>query len=330
MILLTANRYGSIDSWLYISAKEFYHSGVDIIVYDSSDDDRTEAVVRNYQIDGLDNVKYVRWTGEWDGFSLDNKFMDACHEFAGEYDYLWLCRDGLIVLPSALPVVLKRLSACDLDMLVVNDEFRDFRNLGNRFYDNPVELFRDQCVHMATLGVVIIKNSTIEAIMREIPLEKGKNYSLYQPVAFFQYFADKHILADSVVHKNIFSYNPQSAAKSFWSKKTFLQWCGIWHELITNLPAVYDKYKKEALVVEMYDFKPFKVENLIKLKESGAITYKMVREYRDRIPLVCDTNIEVFYAIALLPKFFVKYVLQKLLIKKDEYEDIQKLYNKGE
>ena len=62
--------------------------GVDIIIFDSSSDYKTAAVVDNYIIEGLTNLKYIRWQGKWDGFSLDSKVIDAYLMFWEEYEYL--------------------------------------------------------------------------------------------------------------------------------------------------------------------------------------------------------------------------------------------------
>ena len=310
VVIVTANRYRAVDSWLYTSADGFYRMGVDIIVYDSSSDDKTEAVTRNFQIDGFDNVKYERWTGEWDGFSLDQKVIDAYKIFMDEYDYLWMMRDGLIIMPGCIEEIEKHLIS-EPDVLVVNDKWRSFKEKGSKEYTNPVEMFSELCMEMTVLGVNIVKCKFIRNVLEEIPLERGKTYSLYQPIAFFRYFGNHpDINAKSAVMENLFSYNASASAKSFWSKKTFEQWGNHWYNLICNLPSCYNRYKKDVLRIELWDFRPFSQERLMGLRSESAFSYSIYKEYKDILPKVCDTDIKLVFLIAILPSMIARYILR--------------------
>ncbi|UIJ39545.1 glycosyltransferase (plasmid) [Desulfobaculum bizertense] len=97
IIIPTCDRAVAIESLLCNSAWQLKKYGIDLIIYDSSSNDETEALITNFHADGCDNVYYHRYEGKFDGFSLDHKLVQAYKDYVDDYDYIWLCRDGLIV-----------------------------------------------------------------------------------------------------------------------------------------------------------------------------------------------------------------------------------------
>lgn len=289
------------------SARKLSEFGVDIIIYDSSNDSRTEATVINFNIEGCNNVIYDRWTGKWDGVSLDRKVMDAYKKYCERYDYIWAHRDGLLINPEGMERAILPLLEENLDLIVVNTLCRDIEGIGNRKYTKSSELFRDQCMQMTVLGATIVKGNIIKDIVNEIPLESGKTYGLWQPMAFFYYFNDRPFSAKSIVD-DIWLANSGAPSSSFWKKNTMHQWCGMWYEMIMNLPEVYDRAKKDVLKVKMSDFHPFTVHNLLGLRSVGGLNIKMVNKYRKRLPYICDTSESSFYIVSIIPRCLVSYV----------------------
>lgn len=192
------------------------------------------------------------------------------------------------------------------DIIVVNAPYRDYKGIGDRAYDEPVTLFKEQCMQMTVLGATIIKSTLIMKVIEKIPLQKRKNYGMWQPIAFFEYFADKKIKAVSVVD-DIWIGNPCAVSKSFWTTTT-TQWIELWTEMIKELPNCYDKYKKEVLKVQMSDFHPFYVINLLRIRAYGGLTFKDVCKYQKQIPLVTDTSVTKFFLVSCLPKRIAYYI----------------------
>lgn len=304
---------------MHVSAASLELLGIDIIIYDSSSGEETKCIVKNYIIDGFKNVKYVRWSGNFDGFSLDDKVIDAYKDFSDEYEYIWIHRDGLIidanaVKRSVLPAV-KR----NNDFLVVNTTCRDFKNLGNRVYASPKKLFSEQLIQMTVLGATIIKGELIMEIIKSIPNEKGKTYGLWQPMSIFHYLANKTICAESIVD-NIWIYNTSAAKSSFLGKNTLSQWCDMWCDMIWNLPDCYTPYKAKAMYIYMSDFHPFYAENLLAIRANGGLTFEEVKKCKDKIKYVCNTNTIVFYIISCMPVWLAK------LIKKHSNTNVYQLF----
>lgn len=281
--------------------------GIDVIIFDSSDDAKTEAIVKNFQIDGHQNLIYKRWEGEFDGFSLDNKVIDAYKLYANKYEYLWVIRDGLIIQPNNI----EKEIICHIndakDIIILNTPWRDIKKIGNKEYHSSEELFSDQCMQMTILGASIIKSTLIIDIIDKIPLKKHKNYGMWQPIAFFEYLSDKSVKAVSVV-ADVFTYNPGAPNSSFLKKNTIKQWVELWSEMILNLPDCYSKSKMSVLKVGMSDFHPFYVSSLISLRANGGLYFSDVRRLKDKILLVSDTSVIKFYLISLIPVSFARYI----------------------
>ena len=95
-VIPTCNRKKAVEYLLSVAAPCYRELGIDIIIFDSSNSDETKNIVERYKNYGYYNVLYERYQGEFDGFSLDEKVIEAYKKFSDEYKYIWLSRDGLI------------------------------------------------------------------------------------------------------------------------------------------------------------------------------------------------------------------------------------------
>lgn len=306
IIILTANRPNVIDSWIANVAATLNERGVNLIIYDSSDDPRTENIVNKYIKCGVNNLHYERYNGNYNGVSIDEKAIMAYEKYSSEFEYIWECRDGLILNIRGVLDDLDEFFRQKRDVIVVNDFCRDYLNIGNRYYTKCEELFRDQCVQMTVLGATIVRSELIRMIIQEELLDEEKNLGMWQPISFFHYFAKHGVDAVSYV-SNIFIANPNSPSSSFWTKNMLWQWAERWYDMISQLPPVYDAYKESVLKVEMSDFHPFSFKFLIKARGTGGITLNKVYRTRKVIPHVCRQKLWKFYFISVIPRSLVNY-----------------------
>lgn len=301
VVVVTANRSKVIEHWLWGAAKAFLRYGVDIIIYDSSDDDKTENIVMNYKFDHCYNVNYRRYSGNYDGFSIDEKVISAYSQFASEYKYLWLHQDGMVPIPDVLmPKIGKKLQQ-GLEAIILNATWRDYLNIGSHHYTKPEELFKDQCVQMTILEATIIRSDLIRQVIQLYPLNKNTNYGLWQPIALFQYWSDKTVNVDSVV-ADIWSYNPWVTTSILCKKNTFKQWCELWYQNISSLPSKYNSCKKKVLKVRMSDFLPFSAMNLLAIRSVNGFDFKYIHTNRKILEKVSINPYWVFCIIAFMPR----------------------------
>lgn len=321
IVVPTCGRSESIDVLLFSAAKELWYFGIDIVIYDSSDDRKTESVVNNFIFDGYDNVFYKRYDGKFDGASLDEKVISAYREHLS-YDYIWVLRDGLIPHIDAIYEGLKRIAKKSPDFIIADASFRNDGISGTKEYDDCTEVFSENSSRLAVLGTLIASSSAAERMVSEYPID-NTNYSLWLAVTPFRYIAESDAKVVQYIG-DVFGYNPKGTLDSFWNKagNAFDQWGRYWYNAISALPAVYDEYKPSALKINMYDFHPFYLNSLMRMRANGGLNMKLVRKYWDIIPRVCDTPMWKFKLAARMPKW-----LAKKMISKQHYR-LYKLYSK--
>lgn len=312
VIIPTCNRSAAIDNLLFQSAYQLRKYGVDVIIYDSSDDDKTENVVRNFQLDGCWNVFYHRYEGNFDGFSLDCKVMDAFRDYVEQYEYLWVCRDGLIITPDACMGQLLQYIQNKFDCIIVDACFRNNDEESQAIYQNEddcVELLRNEAARTTVLGTLIFSSHLIEKILETVPLDE-KTYGLWLHAAPLHYYAKNPFRTVRYVG-DTFIYNAAGTADSFWNKagKAMEQWAYRWYTVVTELPACYDEAKEDVLKIDMFDFHPFYLTSLMRMRGNGGLSVSIVRQYRKYLPYVGNTEIWKYYAISVMPKWIARFLV---------------------
>lgn len=298
MMIITANSSEAVNGNIAGCVQQLYDLGIDLIVYDSSDDESTQEVVNIYA-SRFNNVKYDRWDGEYDGVSIDEKVISAYKKYSSEYEYIWTIRDGLIVTLDLIIGKLDHLIATEKELIIVDHIARDIKHHGSKNYTDCTMLFKEQCIHMNTLGTYIVKSDFIQKVIKEIPLDE-KTYGMHFPIAFFHYYANHDVNAASYVSEP-WCWNYSGSKSSFWAKKNLWQWGYRWVKLIKSLPSVYDDYKNEVYKVKTADFEPFSVAFLIKTREHGGLTLELINKYKEYLPYVCKIPLWAIYAIACIP-----------------------------
>ncbi len=310
IVIPTCNRCTSIDYLLFKVIKELWFFGIDIVVYDSSSDDKTEAVVKNFILDGYDNIIYKRYGGAFDGFSIDQKVIGALQEHLA-YDYIWIMQDEFVpTLRSVYDKLLKIFR--DRPEVVVVDS--SCRNNGDHYikkYNDCSLFFLENMARATVMGCLILSNNTAHYAIEHYAIDQS-NYSLWLTTVPFYYCAEKHT-SPILYIDDIFEYNIASTKNSFWNKsgRAFEQWGYRWDMIINALPSVYDEYKPLVEKIEMSDFHPFSMESLLRMRGNGGLTIRLVRKYQDKIPKVCNTPIWKFVLAAVMPKSVARWLIAR-------------------
>lgn len=105
----TRNRPEMVAEVLEYELEYYTRLGLDVRYYDSSDDDRTETLIRAYQGKGYSNLSYVRTES---GLCIDYKIISIwkSDKTLLDYRYVWLINDSISILEDALRVILPTLS----------------------------------------------------------------------------------------------------------------------------------------------------------------------------------------------------------------------------
>lgn len=303
IIVPTCNRKKAIEYYINVTGKRLWHYGIDLIIYDSSDNDEIYRLVEKARKQGYTNIVYDKYDGYYDGKSIDHKLIEAYRQYESKYKYIWLCRDGIAINFDYMHLYLLDLIEEEQDLILVDSDWRDIKNTGNKTYDECTKLFHEQCIRMVTLGTIIVKSSFMMKVINEIPISE-ENYSLWQVIAIFQYYA-KHpesVRASSYMG-NVFIYNPSGTISSFWNTngKALWQWAERWYVVIASLPEVYNRYKKDVYHIEMVDFHPFSVKTLMLIKANNGLGLSKIINYWKYLKWVSDRPLWQYCFLSMLP-----------------------------
>ena len=311
-VIPTCNRAESVKFLLEVTALGHRRRGADIIIYDSSSDDKTENVVKNIQKAGYFNVKYVRYSGVFDGFSLDHKIISAYKEFQDDYDYLWICRDGLIPVVDEIFDKIVYYKKKNIGCIIVDTKSRNYGFEAERYYNSNLDccdFLIEQSSRLQTLGMLILSRSCSRYLIQTVPLD-DKTYSLWQMAAPFHAFAKKPY---EIVFftRNVFAENLMASSTHFWSKATklFEQWAYRWVKVISSLPNEYDDVKEKCFMIYTIDFHPFSVGAIMKMRAYGGLRYSIIKKYKRYLNLVTKTPLWYIYTTSFTPVILAKIIL---------------------
>lgn len=335
IIIPTANRANDIEYYLRMKYEEYALFGVDIIIFDSSDDDKTERVVKKYQDREDSTVIYHRYTGYFDGVSIDHKVMKAYEMYASQYEYLWPCRDGLLI--NIREVYRDLLDAFEqkVDSVIVYAWYQNYEGLPERQSQSDCrEILVQHCRHMAILGASIFSSHFIKAVLESEPVDEIKNYGLWQPMAMFHYWAIHTPNVVSLV-RNVFTLNTHVTSISFWNKKgrALWQWGKRWYEMVNALPAEYDAVKKDIMIIEMADFTPFAQAQLVIMRANGSLTRKTFQENKEYLAHVTHVPLRKINLIAWIPQSICRFYANnmgspKAILLKKTFNFCKEIYKK--
>jgi len=306
VVIPTANRPVAVDLLLYHAVQDLLCFGVDIVIYDSSDDERTRAITTNFQMDGYDNVYYRRYTGEFDGLSIDRKVMTAYSEYL-DRDYIWLCRDGLIPTISQFYNELIELAEKGTEFIAVDWSNRNNNRHCVKNYDNCVAFFLDNAGRINTLGCSIFKGSFMKQLLHDRPLDES-TYGFWVPIAPFHQMAAQPVSSGLII-SNVFTYNPGGSSSSYRVKGMLKTWGENWYRTVSGLPAIYDPAKPSVLKVHTSDFRPFTLKSMLTLRSLNGFNLSVYREYRNILSHISVNPPFKFYFAALIPKSLAKLIL---------------------
>lgn len=304
-IIPTCNRPKAIQYLLNYAAVLYRRYAIDVIIYDSSDNDETKSIVEDMRDNGYYNVIYKRYEGIYDGFSLDHKIISAYSEFSDEYDYLWLCRDGLIPVVDEIIEKIRYYAKQKVGCIIVDTKSRTQNIEIEKEYstrDDCEKLLLEHASRLQTLGMLIFSGTFAKRLVESVQLD-DKTYSLWQMAAPFHLFA-KEPYRVVFFTKNLFAPNYCASSTHFWSKaeKALRQWSSLWKNVIEKMPDEYANAKDKCMMVYTVDFHPFTIKNVLEMRGWGGLTLKMVKQYENDLRVTTKTPIWCFRLIACLPR----------------------------
>lgn len=270
--------------------------GFDIHIYDSSDDDKTAAVIENYS--GNDNLYYHAVDSK---VHSNMKVYSIYEEFAnGNYDYIWVQSDSIRWTIESLKLINEVIRSDKYDLIVPN--YRDIEKIGNREYTDINEFFVDCAWHMTLYGAVILRKSVFNDIEWDVLKDK---YGIPERINFSHvgmYFEQIYKMDSfKAYHIGLPEYSLTSTLfkkESGWRKDTFFIHCECWPSVIKELPDVYIN-KKEVIKKQGKYSGDLTVEGIKKLRSESVLNIGCVRKYSSIWGEISDISLAkmVFYAV---------------------------------
>lgn len=314
-IIPTCNRPEAVKYLLNYVAASYRRLGVDIIIYDSSDNNQTKNVVQTIQSSGYYNVIYKKYLGVFDGFSLDHKIIDAYKEFANQYDYLWLCRDGLVPVIDEIIEKINYYAAQHVECFIVDTKSRtNFLEIEKEYstLEDCNDFLLEQSSRLQTLGMLILSSKLALKMIQCVPLSDA-TYSLWQMAAPFHLFAQAPYKI-VFFSRNVFAMNPDASTTHFWgkAKKALEQWARRWYLVITNMPQVYNNAKEKCLMVYTVDFHPFTYKTVLDMRGWGHLNLKLVTQYKEYLIKTTKTHYNYFLMVSLIPPCISRWISRRV------------------
>lgn len=229
--------------------------GFDIYIYDSSEDDKTEKLIKAWSQAGYNNVYYVdaRFTKTGDE-KLVAIYMG--YGLQKEYDYIWNAKDRVMYSSDFLDRIVADMSKSpDVIMAGLEEDsyFFSYKKFDDE-YRNPVTFFRDFGATSTSWDSIIFNRNTM---LKDIDWEKyeekyqvGYSNPFNQPTVLFARLAEINnpyiIVERPQFYDRVFS----NGTGSGWISQTVNLWGVKWPAAINRLPSIYDEYKKYIIKVE--------------------------------------------------------------------------------
>lgn len=311
IIIPTCNRPEAIEYLLNVAALLLRRQGVDIIIYDSSEEDDTKNIVNKFIKNGFYNVIYSKYMGKYDGFSLDHKLIAAYEQYVDCYEYVWICRDGLIPVIDEFIEMLRFYAKKNIDCFIVDTKAR-VNNLDivkqYSSIDDCEDLLLEQASRLQTLGMLIFSKRLIRSLIEKEPLRE-ENYSLWQMAAPLHLFAKTPFIIIFIT-RNVFAPNIKASSTHFWSKgeNAIQQWGYRWCNVLDSLPKEYNNVKDRVKMIYTVDFHPFTIGTVLRMRAWGDLKFKTIKKNACYLKQVTKTPIWILYFASITPKFIIRII----------------------
>lgn len=298
IIIPTCNRLGCIRYYLETQLERFREYGVDVILYDSSDDDGVLNCADTFCRSGFQNLIYKRYEEAGNVRAIDDKVFSACRELHGQYEYIWFSSDGTVFQIDSIWPSVSRGMEQGRDLLVLNHAHSS--NIADRTYTDSRALLQDCGWILTMLGTGIVSARLIRETVERFPVTSRTDFWLWYPLAYFYTLAGRPVDAVWLGCQTPYRENP-FRTDAFWKLNgdALWQWGKVWVESIEALPAFYDDVK--AGVIRSWDAhtRLFSIKGLMGMRAQGQITHSDVVRYRAYIKKITDTKAVWFYIITL-------------------------------
>lgn len=300
ILIVTYKRNEAIRDYLEQKARYYIDNHIDVVIYDSSPDNETEQVAKEYIKRYGDSVKYVKYKDPSGDDYGAKKTKDALWNCSKEYDYVWLCGDTTILqiqdYADELENALKNKS--DVIHIYESSDIKTQEITDRNFF---LKKFFWSMTHWCSfiLSKDIIKD--MDKYMGEY-IERG-----YVNLVVFAIYA---ALTDEkykihYINAKPYKYSIYRKSATAYAKKDVIRgYAKMISVGVRELPEEYNDVKKETMKSFSKETGLFSAKGVVELRAYENITFGEVTKYRRCIKDVTDVPVLWFYICCLMPVKF--------------------------
>lgn len=277
----------------------YEEAGIDVYIYDSSPDNKTESIVSQSQTNAQ-NIYYSHLPPDTHS---NRKVLRAYREILGmeKYAYLWLCPDYIQLTRQGMKCVLERCRE-GFDICVLN--YRDVEHIGEKRYTDINSFFLDCAWHMTSYMATVIRLSAFADVEWEKLYERytipGRIAHSHVALYFEQLAKMQKIRAVHVPFTPLYIRISPYRKESLWKKDVFPIWCEYWPDMIHALPKRY-QYKEEVIKKLGVNTGILSWKNFKALRREHIYDLDVFNTYRDKWKKLTNVPRGFLWILAVMP-----------------------------
>lgn len=304
VLIPTYNREKCIEDILKKSVAWINAFDVDYYICDTSDNDKTEIVVKKYMNSYGSHLEYIR-INDYQDKTTDLKVAKCLTLLQESYEYIHLCGDGLVLIIPDYYKLLCYAAEKKYDIIHFN------KSLPNdiKTYNSGKEFAFDTGWYATYYGATTISSNLIKKA------DYTKLLNDYRNTGFLYWYGMLSAIASDnekivVFNKFPLENNPFKPTNSSYQPGKFINfWVVSWNRIIDALPDYYNtikpKLKKDiGIHLDLYSR-----QNLYKLKLSKNLKWKQVKENKALFSSVTDVPFSRIARISLTPRIIIQSII---------------------
>ncbi len=312
MEVVTYNHPDVVADVLENCAEHYKRCGVEIYYYDSSTNDETRKLIKEYISRGYDNLIHIPLEpGMWPYAKRDMIYAGV--GLRRKYKYTWLSKDRAWLEESALVEVLEAASGnYDVILTATRPGDVNYMDSAREFYYRWAPI--STSMNVALLNTeTILKNFQIPNYPEGYPRylsDFGHYFFMFEGLARL----DKPRIARLEMNKRI---HQSELAVSTWENDVFEVWKNSWIKVNDMLPEIYDPYK-DYVIKKVVSLPYILAERnrLMDLHNKGILTPETLPQALNNWERISDIPKEVVIAIAN-GEYDIKYDLTQISDRND-------------
>ena len=293
---LTHNHPDVIQEVFENALDEYRSHGIDVFIYDDSDDDKTKELTVEYMAKGYENLYYVDAHGLVNG---DHKYLVVI-KGAGlpkEYDYIWPCKDRVWFSGNFLDKLCEGMDEGNDVVFGLSEDSRweTLSCVYKAYYTDAGEFYRKYASFSTNWECLIRKRETmLDPIDWDFYREKygvDENCNFNQTLTLYIRISEMDSFKAKICRFGENDRMISEKAFSAWNQKLFELWIDKWVSANFRLPSIYDKYKAAAIKSETNHPELFgALDRLMTFRMEGRLTPEIYEKYKDVWHFVTDID----------------------------------------